>query len=350
MVSGSCLRGLARPADLRKATAPLFSIVRCRIGSGALWGLSAPAMLMASRSLDEIAGLLPEPRGRAGLARYLRPHEPAPVGGIPGRGTGNRCPSVVDRRGWLTQRPVYWVEDATLGQHLAESWPVWQPPMSPGSLGALIEALKVTLLTDSHFTALVGEREVEAGEAVRDMFQDAVAHLRDWLARHDQELDRALEVRWEDLAQAEIALSAELQLRLQIADRRPVRLPARGHVGRSPLRFSIAETADLGSYEVGGRAVATLFPGGDRDKVALAWADAWSRAQAGEGGARMRRAEEERADQSLEVLFQQAAQRKRLAAGRRPPRRPRAKRLLQPASQSRPLRKHPYGASRRLMT
>ena len=330
-----------RPSQVLRGR-PIFgrrrAFVPDRSLSDRLWralGISAPAMSDCVKILDEIARATPSQEDEqilldtyVHMSQHLSEASRAEVQAI-------AVLPLWTGRGWLTQRPVYWVEDATLGQHLAESWPVWQPPMSPGSLGALIEALKVTLLTDSHFTALVGEREVEAGEAVRDMFQDAVAHLRDWLARHDQELDRALEVRWEDLAQAEIALSAELQLRLQIADRRPVRLPARGHVGRSPLRFSIAETADLGSYEVGGRAVATLFPGGDRDKVALAWADAWSRAQAGEGGARMRRAEEERADQSLEVLFQQAAQRKR-PASRPPAAAPSPREEAAPAGQTKP--------------
>jgi hypothetical protein len=188
--------------------------------------------------------------------------------------------------------------------------------VSPRSFGALTEALGVTRLSDRAFTAVVGVHDVEMGETLREAFQDAVANLRDWLARHDPELDEALEVGWEDLAQAEIALSPELRLNLHLAGGRPVRLPARGHIGRSPLRLSIAETADLGNSEVGGRAVAALFSTGDRDKVALAWAEAWSRALAGKGGVRMRRAEEQAADRSIEELFAQASQEKRPA--RRP--------------------------------
>lgn len=208
---------------------------------------------------------------------------------------------------WLTERPVYVTEDADVAGALAAKLPVWQPPVSPRSLGALVAALELTPLGDDNFAPLIAEAERIAGEGIRETFSAAVAHLRDWLARHDPPLYEALDVGWDDLADADIALAPNLQLELRLPGRRSLRVPARAHVVREPLLFSFGDVEDAGADDAGGRAIAALFAAGDRDKLALAWASSWSRALLGDRSAHMRLAEDEEEDDSLDALFEQAA-------------------------------------------
>jgi Domain of unknown function (DUF3883) len=303
-----------------------------RSHSERLWrvlGIPTPTVSDCVRVLTEIARAAPTAEDEqilldtyvylAERARDLTRSERRAIAGLP-LWSGQR---------WLRQRPVYAMDDAELVRALAARLPVWQPPLSPRSLGGLVEALGVTLLGDRDFAPNIADAERAAGEGVRETFAAAVAHLRDWLARHDPGLYDTLEPSWEELADAEIAVAPNLQLELRLSGRRPVRVQARAHVARSPLLLSFADVEDVGAPEAGGRAIAALFSQGDRDKAALAWSSAWMRARIGDRSARMRLAEEQKDDDPLEALFEQASQ------TRKHPLRPRSpKRAVTKAAQA----------------
>ncbi len=238
-------------------------------------------------------------------------------------------------RRWLRDRPVYVVDDPGVGLALTGKLDIWQPPLTTDALRSLFAALDVTLLDDRSFSARVGAAELVAGEALEETFAAAVAHLREWLARRDPGLYDILEVGWDDLADAAIALAPNLELELRVTGRRPLRVPARAHVTQEPLQFAFADEDAVGAADVGGRAVATLFRGGDRDKVALAWANSWARAFAGDHSAAVRLAEEheEEDEDILESLFAQAAD-ATSARARQREQKPEAKAAARPAPTS----------------
>jgi hypothetical protein len=117
----------------------------------------------------------------------------------------------------------------------------------------------VNLPDDRNFTSLVEEAERVAGETARETFSTAVGHLRDWLARHDPTLYEALEVGWDELVDADLALAPNLKLELRLPRRRPIRVRAQAHIMRSPLQLSFVDLAAAGFVSGGGRAIAALF-------------------------------------------------------------------------------------------
>jgi hypothetical protein len=217
---------------------------------------------------------------------------------------------------WLTQRPIFAVDDPVVAHALSKKLPVWEAPVSRRALGQLLAALGVTVLDDGDFTPVLTERDLVAGQFASETFAAAVDHLGNWLASRDPRLHRALEPAWDGLADADIALGAGFELELRLDGKR-LRVPARAHLVRSPLELCFASEGDIGDKEAGGRVIAALFSDGDPDKIALAWADAWLKASHGERAARMRPAEA-RDDHSMDELFKQAAEtRKSTQAARR---------------------------------
>lgn len=212
---------------------------------------------------------------------------------------------------WLAPRPVYAVDDDQVAEALAQKLPIWRPPLNPRSFGPLLEALEVTRLDASRFSPLVGEAEIVAGEPLRDLYAAAITHLRDWLARHDQVLYEALDVPWDDLADAELALASNLQLELRLPHRRVIHVPARAHAQRDPLMFCFSTEDDIAAEDGGGRVVAELFAAGDRDKLALAWTSSWAKAIRGDRSAGMQLAQDHEDDGGLDALFAQATDSKR---------------------------------------
>jgi hypothetical protein len=210
---------------------------------------------------------------------------------------------------WVKRRPIYLVDDREVGHALAGKLAIWRPPLTTDAVRSLLGALQVELLDDRSFTANVGAAELLAGEALGETFGAAVAHLREWLARHDQTLSQLLEIGWDELGEAAIALAPNLRLELRLAGRRPLRVPARAHLSQSPLRFEFVDEHAAGADDGGGRLLGSLFRGGDRDKVALAWANSWGKALAGDRSARLRLAEEAGGEEEdvLDALLAQAA-------------------------------------------
>lgn len=207
---------------------------------------------------------------------------------------------------WTRKRPLFVVEDDAGAEALAGRIPLWRPPLSLATIPTFVGHLDVVPLEEDRFEPDIDDADVGAGEPYRETVADAVAALRDDLARNDRELYRRLALSWDELAEVEVALpSGPLVLRLDLPGRRPVRFPARAHLGRRPPRLSCATSEELGARVSGGRAIASLFPPADRHKVAMAWAAAWTEAQAVERHDRVTLAEDgDTAD--IDDLYRQA--------------------------------------------
>jgi hypothetical protein len=207
---------------------------------------------------------------------------------------------------WQAHRPVYAVPDPELAQALAAQLAVWHLPVAASLVPALIEAVEATLLGDDSFDPVVHETAFAAGATLNRHFARATELFRDWLTRHDTRLAGSLSLQWAALANPRIAIDPNLQLELRIARRAEVRVPARAHVARDPLTFYFSVPDAAGEDDCGGRAVASLFVDGDRDKAALAWSRCWARAERGERGG-VSLAEDGEDGEALSSLFEQSS-------------------------------------------
>ena len=216
---------------------------------------------------------------------------------------------------WSTERPVYALEGEALLASAPDTMRVWRPGLTSfAAIKPLLEPLGVVHLSPSDFRAAsipaYGRAE---GEAIRPIFARAVALLRQELVRADQGLLDSLIVDWDQLLAAPVVVDPELSIIADLASG-SVALSARAHIEREPLCLIVRTTADVGTAEGAGAAVASLFEG-DRQKAAWAWSAAWPRASAGEQaeGAVLPKTRSERGKrrERLDRLAQQAARRKK---------------------------------------
>jgi hypothetical protein len=91
-------------------------------------------------------------------------------------------------------------------------------------------------------------------------------------------------VTWEELAECKIAIDPQLRLELRLTGRAPIQVKTRAHLARNPLTIYVTELEAIKEDTAGGRVIASLFEGGDTDKLALAWARAWDKAEKGQRG------------------------------------------------------------------
>ncbi len=227
---------------------------------------------------------------------------------------------------WSTTRPVYVKDDIEIAKALSTHIDVWQLPLAADLVPNLIAATGATVLDQASFTPIVHQQAFVEGATLERQFIASVELLRDWLARHDRDLSEAHSLPWEDLATPRIAIDPNLELELRIYRREPIAIHASAHVTRDPLTFYFASAGAAGEYETGGRLLASFFTTGDRDKLALAWSDCWTKAAKGDRGA-IALAEDTGDGATLETLYAQADQ----PSPRKPPARPTPKKTLKPA-------------------
>ncbi len=183
---------------------------------------------------------------------------------------------------WRARRPIYALWAPELEEPLSRHLAVWRLPVAASSIPKLLAAARVTQLRDWSFEPIYDAGALAVGEVHREEFARAVSLLRDWLARHDAALYEGLEVAWDELCDARIAIAHDLRLRL--VERPRVTVAAPSHVSRDPLTLYFRDAEQVGESHIGGAAIATLFGKEDRDKVALAWAEAWREAERGSTG------------------------------------------------------------------
>lgn len=184
---------------------------------------------------------------------------------------------------WTSARPVYAIADEGVAAAVADQACVWQPGFAIEGAEALVEALGLTLIGADQFVPVAeAGYGAAAGSELVPRFALAVEHLRNELARRDQQLYETRTVSWEELASTGLVIDGELEVAASVPGGRQLLAPALAHLHRQPLTLFARSTEAVGSPEGGGRAIGELF-GGDRQKVAWAWAAMWRKAEAGLG-------------------------------------------------------------------
>src|SRR5260370_14397364 len=107
-------------------------------------------------------------------------------------------------RAWLSNRPIYAIEDESLAAQVAEMIPVWMAGCSSLSdVEVLLDPLGVEVIRPDDFTPLSSDvRGIAEGENLRKRFSLAVGRLSDALIRGDRSLYDSLTLSWRDLCGA----------------------------------------------------------------------------------------------------------------------------------------------------
>jgi hypothetical protein len=191
---------------------------------------------------------------------------------------------------WITERPVFAVDDPQVSAALAQHEPTWFSPVPVGTLGDLPDRLGVTVLSLGLFSAVgVDGAAIGHGARVNAQYRRAVQHLYARFARSDVTAFEHLRPGWKMLEEAQTAIAADLGIEIRIRGRQEFTVPVAAHVHQSAGRLIIAarSEAEIGREAGGGRAIALLFGDDgserdvDREKIALAWSAAWSDAASG---------------------------------------------------------------------
>jgi hypothetical protein len=200
-------------------------------------------------------------------------------------------------RGWITERPVYAVDDPALIEGLRSELPVWDPGGDVAQFQSLLQPLRITRLGAEATTVVDSDAAVPDDDAT-ELFVAAVSLLQDDLARNDPRTAGALSAVWDRLSDIEVRIDPDLRVRVD------------GLIGRPPVEIDIATKADVGSgvlflrdvrllrqVDGGGRALAGLFHAADQRHLAQAWLAACVAADEGRTAHRLRLAEQEAAEE-----------------------------------------------------
>lgn len=222
-------------------------------------------------------------------------------------------------RGWVTQRPVYAVEDeavaAGLAAVLAQDVAVWRPGAELEHFRALLPRLRVDRLGRDEVRPLVPRDGGEPAPLATALVAAAVRHLHEDLQRNDPAAAREILGSWDELAGLAVRVAPELTCTVTFP------APRNGAAAPEPVEVPMELAVDWPSATLYTRDIALLArPGtgralaagfrGHRRAVAQAWGEAWEKATAGLDTTRIVRAEdlarEEEAD-AQEVRAQRLA-------------------------------------------
>ena len=192
-------------------------------------------------------------------------------------------------QGWLTQRPVFAVDDPVLADSLGADVPVWMPGGELSQFRPLLDPLRIRELSvESDCTVEAANSEPD--EEGTELLRLAVPLLREDLARNEPALSGALTVPWEQLEVFEVRVDPDLSVRVDGEGLGvSVAITARADPTTGMLVLSSPEVLPL--VDDGGRAIGALFRS-DRRRVAQAWLAACVAAEHGRRTRRIQLAEE----------------------------------------------------------
>jgi Domain of unknown function (DUF3883) len=193
-----------------------------------------------------------------------------------------RALPIVCRNDWVSDRPVFFIEDDELRNEIATALPegrFWTPPCDTRNLVALVSAAGITRSSPALKVTSDRISAMGRGETDRVRFGLAVDHLSDELARNDPSTRDKLRIGWDGLKAIPLfiyddAISVEVNDIQLSATPLAVRLNA--IVDPSLVELHVSQEM-LGDREYGGRAIASLFPTEVRRKIGAEWALAWQK-------------------------------------------------------------------------
>lgn len=184
--------------------------------------------------------------------------------------------------GWVTQRPIYYVDNPELRQQLDKALPIlhcWIPPCDIQDFPGLVKAFRVKELNPE--LQIIGNNPYakERGDQARLRFGHAVEHLSNELARSTPELREKLVISWDTFRNTQIyiydrpvtirALSPEFPVGFVDVSLNAVNL-------NQSQSFHFYDDA-VGNRDSGGWVIASLFPAKERRRIDGEWVLAWQK-------------------------------------------------------------------------
>ena len=205
--------------------------------------------------------------------------------------------------GWKTERPILAAQDKPLHDALAERLPMWIVPCALESLQQLPEALGVDIISRDALPASGLRGNEPADDALRETWERALDYLADYTADADQQLWEA--GAWPRLRALKLVVAPNLALTVSADSTRSIALPQRAHVDLAANTFFFRDEDIFRERDLGGRLVAKFFERAQRE-IALAFVDAWRRAEEAPPTELLRLSEETAASNELERLSKRA--------------------------------------------
>ncbi|QYJ04173.1 hypothetical protein KUV85_00390 [Nocardioides panacisoli] len=207
--------------------------------------------------------------------------------------------------GWMSNRPVYAVENPLLAEALKTKVPIWQPGGPLTQLKPLIEPLALTSI-DGTQARVLGEGSATYDLDLTETFRRAVRNLQTDLTVSAPRTAETISVTWEELAEFQVAVLPELRVHVAIPDSagHQVPVPSWLDVSRGTLLVESPEAAHR--PRCAGYALASLFGSSPRE-IDQAWVVAWADAEIGAQAELVVSAAERAAEEKLRREKSQAA-------------------------------------------
>jgi len=201
-------------------------------------------------------------------------------------------------QGWTAARPVYCVDDLPLATGIADTLPVWAPGGELGQFKSLVRPLRLTPVSVAD-APLVNVADSYLDEDTTELLRDAVALLREDLARNDPASEQGLTCGWDVLETLDVRIAAELRVSLETVTGRPTTVPVAARLEPAAATLYLTDPDDVGRVDSGGRAVAGAFSA-DHRAMSQAWLAAIASAREGRAAVRLRLAAETAAEEAAE--------------------------------------------------
>ena len=181
--------------------------------------------------------------------------------------------------GWTRKRPVYATDDSVLAERLGDRLPIWRPGGEIEQFLPLLEPLRVTEIRSGEAAVIEPEHALE-DSGLTELFQRALALLRDDLQRNDPELANSLKEPWDSLTAFHVKVHPHLSLVINVPPDQEHTCEINAKIDCSCATLFVAGRDVLARVDGGGRALAALFEGNTRH-VAQAWLAACNQAEEG---------------------------------------------------------------------
>lgn len=181
--------------------------------------------------------------------------------------------------GWMSNRPVYAVENPLLAEALKGKVPIWQPGGLLTQLKRLVEPLALTSIDGTHAHVL-NESSAIYDADLTETFAGAVRNLQTDLTVSAPRTAETISITWDELAAFQVAVLPDLRVHVAVPDDvgHHVPVPSWLDVGRRTLLINSA--AEASRPRSAGYAIASLFSSSPRE-IDHAWVVAWADAEAG---------------------------------------------------------------------
>lgn len=184
--------------------------------------------------------------------------------------------------GWVTQRPIYSVDNPELREQLGKALPnlhCWVPPCDIQYFPGLVKALRVAELDPQLQSVGNNAYAKERGEQERLRFGYAIEHLSNELAKSIPELRDKLPISWDKFKNTLLYIyDTPITIRA-LAPEFPdgfIELALKAVSLDHSQAFHFYQDT-IGDRDFGGRVIASLFPSKERRRIDAEWTIAWKK-------------------------------------------------------------------------